>query len=204
MTAASVMRLAPRVLSSPGRVIFTRPSGRGSGDSHTAGGLSTPTRQWHSRRDIQRTRDILELVAACTPLEARAGVAAQLEEEWRVPGERAAEYSAKLEAALTMTEAEAVALRRRARCTRRARREVGAGEDAGEGRRRRGGAVEVEAEAERLREEVRQAEERLAQLPEVGVVQEAEAEAEAGGGRREAEARRRPPKGSGAISSRWR
>ena len=71
------------------------------------------------------------LVAASTPLEARAGVAAQLEEEWRVPGERAAEYSAKIEAALTMTEAEAVALRRRARRTRRSRREVGAGEDAG-------------------------------------------------------------------------
>ena len=88
------------------------------------------------------------LVAACTPLEARAGVAAQLEEEWRVPGERAAEYSAKIEAALTMTEAEAVALRRRARRTRRSRREVGAGEDAGEGRRQRGGAAEVEAEAE--------------------------------------------------------
>ena len=46
--------------------------------------------------------------------------ATQLEEEWRVRGERAAEYSAKLEAALTMAEGEAVALRRRARRTRRA------------------------------------------------------------------------------------
>ena len=108
--------------------------------------------------------------------------ATQLEEEWRVRGERAAEYSAKLEAALTMAEGEAVALRRRARRTRRARREAGAGAGAGEGGRRRGGAAEAEAEAARLREEVRQAEERLAQLPEVEGVEaeEEEAETEAG------------------------